>query len=120
MNNAITYYRLQSPYEGDITKNCSLSGLEVDNNFLTLEGRDIKSVAFEDDKIVITLLNGTRLTTEKVTEDCIKDLLVSFDRTTGVLTITQDGVSQEFSGFVTPENIGDLIPKKVGMMLYRL
>jgi len=114
MNNAITYYRLQSPYEGDITKNCSLSGLEVDNNFLTLEGRDIKSVAFEDDKIVITLLNGTRLTTEKVTEDCIKDLLVSFDRTTGVLTITQDGVSQEFSGFVTPENIGDLIPEEGG------
>ena len=33
--NAITYFKLKSPYEGDITKNCALTGSEVDNTFYT-------------------------------------------------------------------------------------
>ena len=49
--NAITYFKLKSPYEGDITKNCALTGSEVDNNFFTLEGRDVKTVELKDDKI---------------------------------------------------------------------
>lgn len=56
--NAITYFKLKSPYDGDVTKNCALTGLEVDNNFYTLEGRDIQSVELEDGKIVINLMNG--------------------------------------------------------------
>ena len=58
MMNGITYYKLKSNYEGDITKNCGLTGQEVDNNFYVLEGRDIKSVTVEDNCIVITLMNG--------------------------------------------------------------
>ena len=52
-NKGITYFRLNSPYEGDITKNCALDGYEVDNNFFTLEGRDIKCVYVEDNEIKI-------------------------------------------------------------------
>ena len=62
--NAITYFKLKSPYEGDITKNCALTGSEVDNNFYTLESRDVKSVELKDDKIVVNLMNGEKLTTE--------------------------------------------------------
>ena len=58
MANGITYFRLKSPYEGDITKNCALDGAEVDNNFFILEGRDIKSVEVVDNAINIHLMNG--------------------------------------------------------------
>ena len=58
MINGITYFRKNSPYVGDVTKNCGLDGYEVDNNFFVLEGRDVKSLQVIGNDIVITLLNG--------------------------------------------------------------
>ena len=107
--NGITYFKLNSPYDGDVTKNCALTGAEVDNNFFTLEGRDVKSVELKDDKIVINLMNGDKLTTDKITQDCIKDLSVNFDEVNGILTITQNGITQTITGFATNYNIGDAI-----------
>ena len=97
--NAITYFRLNSPYDGDITKNCALTGLEVDNNFYTLEGRDIKSLKVQNGKIVINLMNGDELTTDNITENCITD--IDFDEVNGILTIIQNGVEKKITGFVT-------------------
>lgn len=107
--NGITYFRLISQYEGDVTKNCALTGSEVDNNFYTLEGRDIKSLELLEDKIVITLMNGNKLTTDKLTEGCVKDLSVDFDEVNGILTITQNGITQTITGFTTNYNIGEAI-----------
>ena len=107
--NAITYFKLKSPYEGDITKNCALTGSEVDNNFYTLESRDVKSVELKDDKIVVNLMNGEKLTTDNITEDCVKGLTIDFDEVNGILTITQDGIVQTIKGFATNYNIGDAI-----------
>ena len=107
--NAITYFKLNSPYEGDITKNCALTGSEVDNNFFTLEGRDVKSVELKDGKIVVNLMNGDKLTTENITEDCVKGLTIDFDEVNGVLTVTQNGITQTITGFATNYNVGDAI-----------
>ena len=107
--NAITYFRLKSPYEGDVTKNCALTGSEVDNNFYTLEGRDVKSVEIIDDRIVVNLMNGETLTTDSITDDCIKDLTIDFDEVNGVLTITKDNVVKTITGFITQANIDDII-----------
>lgn len=107
--NAITYFRLKSPYEGDVTKNCALTGSEVDNNFYTLEGRDVKSVEINDDRIVVNLMNGETLTTDHITDDCIKDLTIDFDEENGILTITQDNVVKTINGFITTANIDDII-----------
>ena len=107
--NAITYFKLKSPYEGDITKNCALTGSEVDNNFFTLEGRDVKSVELKDDKIVVNLMNGETLTTDNITEDCVKGLTIDFDEVNGILTITQNGIVQTIKGFATNYNIGEAI-----------
>ena len=107
--NAITYFRLNSPYEGDITKNCALTGAEVDNNFFTLEGRDVKSVELVDGKIVVNLMNGNKLTTDNITEDCVKGLTIDFDEVNGILTVTQNGIIQTITGFATNYNIGDAI-----------
>lgn len=56
--NGITYYKTQSPYRGDLTKNCSLNGNEIDSNFLNLEGRDIKNVQLDENTLRIGLYNG--------------------------------------------------------------
>ena len=102
--NAITYFKLKSPFDGDVTKNCALTGLEVDNNFYTLEGRDIKSLALEDGRIVISLMNGGTLSTDSITDGCLRDLSVEFDEHEGVLRITKNGTVQEIGGFVTHYN----------------
>lgn len=107
--NAITYFKLNSPYEGDVTKNCALTGSEVDNNFYTLEGRDVKSVELIDDKIVVTLMNGDKLTTDNVTEDCVKGLTIDFDEVNGILTITQNGITQTITGFATKYSVASTI-----------
>lgn len=116
--NGITYFRLNSPYKGDVTKNCALTGSEVDNNFYTLEGRDIKSVEVVDSKVIVNLMNGEKLETgkiitediaENITENCIKSLTIDFDEINGILTITQNGVTQTITGFATNCNVGDAI-----------
>ena len=107
--NGITYFRLNSPYDGDVTKNCALTGNEVDNNFYTLEGRDVKSVELKDSKIVVTLMNGDKLTTDSITEGYTKDLSFDFDEANGVLTITRNGVTETIGGFVTSHNVNNSI-----------
>jgi len=69
MSEIITYFK-KTGYEGDVTKNCSLNGIEIDTNFLTLEGRDVKSVKADGNKLVITFYNGD-------TEICDIDSVVS-------------------------------------------
>ena len=105
--NGITFYKLQSPYSGDITKNCSLNGIEVDTNFFNLEGRDIKSVSIDNTDIVITLLNGNTLQTSLC--EFTKDLNVKFDTDKGVLTITRNGVDTTIDGFVTKTMLNEII-----------
>lgn len=100
-NKGITYFRLNSPYEGDITKNCALDGYEVDNNFLVLEGRDIQSVYVEGDKIKIRLLNGDVISSDEVFDNFTKDLSFKFDAEKGILYITRNGVETKITGFVT-------------------
>lgn len=102
--NAITYFKFKSPYDGDVTKNCALTGPEVDNNFYTLESRDVQSVTVEDSRIVLTLLNGEKLSSESIAQDCLKDLSVDFDEQQGILRITKNGTVQEIGGFVTRHN----------------
>jgi len=107
--NGITYFRLNSAYDGDVTKNCALTGSEVDNNFYTLEGRDVKSVELEDGKIIVKLMNGNILSTDNITEDCLKELSIDFDEVNGVLTITKNGVTQTIEGFATNYNIAEAV-----------
>lgn len=97
----ITYFRLTSPYEGDVTKNCSLDGYEVDNNFFTLEGRDIETVYVEDDEIKIGLKNGNVIKSGDVFSNFAKDLSFDFDAENGILYVTNNGVTKKIEGFIT-------------------
>ena len=62
----LTYYKLKSPYEGDITKNCSLTGAEIDRNNLVLEGRDVKEMHVDGKYLIVTRFNGEQFKVEIV------------------------------------------------------
>lgn len=47
-------YQAKSPYAGDITKNCALTGKEVDNNFLNLKGEDIETIYLDEETKKLT------------------------------------------------------------------
>lgn len=62
------YYKLQSPYPEDVTKNCKLTINEIDSNFLSLKDEDIKSAEFIYDdgdannkSLILTRNNGEKL-----------------------------------------------------------
>ena len=108
--NGITYFRLVSPYSNDITKNCGLTGQEIDNNFFVLEGRDVKSVTLDGETLKVNLYNGDVIPADmsgltgsikESMSDFVKSLSFEFDRDNGVLKITQNGVTQTIGGFVT-------------------
>lgn len=101
----ITYFRLESPYPGDVTKNCALTGNEVDSNFYVLEGRDVKSVTVLNDRIVLTLYNGDTISSGDVFSNYAKDLSFSFDSEKGILYITMNGETIQLNGFSTGDTI---------------
>lgn len=100
--NGVTYYKLRSEYSGDTTKNCGLIGSEIDNNFYTLRGHDIGSVAFSGNQLVLKRLNGGELFVNLSNELSIGDLGFIYDKDTGVLTVKYaDGTVDSISGFTT-------------------
>lgn len=100
----VIYYKLDSQfqYDGDITKNCGLTGGEIDSNFHFLRGYDIKSFDVSEDKseLIITRLNG-----EKMSINVHKELNgyeFAYNKKTGVLSITSpDGSIFDLEGFMT-------------------
>ena len=74
MAKGLYYYKLQSPYPEDVTKNCKLTINEIDSNFLSLKDEDIKSADFdrESKTLVLTRNNGEKLIV--VLDDAAYDL----------------------------------------------
>ena len=106
MIDGITYFRKNSPYPGDVTKNCALDGVEVDNNFFVLEGRDIKTLRVEGSDIVIELQNGKVMRSVDALKDVadLKRTAISeleFDKESGVLKFVRNGEQVAITGFAT-------------------
>lgn len=90
---AVTYYTLQSEYENDFTKNCSLLSSEIDGNFYFLRGYDIKSFNINVDdngvkSMYLTRLNGEVLKASMASDDVTNGFRFDFDESEGVMTIT--------------------------------
>lgn len=103
--NGLTYYKLDANlhgYQGDITKNCSLRGEEIDGNFHFLRGADIKSVSFDDNgTLYITKYNGEILSAKQSEST---EYEFSFNQDLGILTIkTPGGKEILLEGFKRPE-----------------
>lgn len=116
MTEKITYYTTPDTiYDNDVdvVKGTSLSGKEVDKNFNTLEGRDIKGVAFSEDKktLFFTLWNNTTISCDSPISD-LNSINADYNRETGVLTFCVNGDLDNpvvVSGFMTPESIQHIV-----------
>lgn len=94
--NGIKYFKLQSNYPGDYTKNCGLLGTEIDENFYFLRSNDIDNVSVNNGILTLTRVDGDTLSA-----DISMPYTFNFDEKTGKLIITDgNGDVQVLEGFV--------------------
>ena len=105
----ITYYKLRSPYSEDRTKNCGLTGEEIDNNFFNLKTEDIKDAYWDDINKVLVLerVDGSKININGIV-DGLDEFSFSYDPDEGVLHISAAGHIFEVEGFTTPDMINEI------------
>ena len=110
------FYKLNSPYSEDVTKNCKLTINEIDSNFLSLKDEDIASAEFDkkSKSLVLTRNNGEQLIVDlsDVTYDLNVETSCSADEGASI-TITYDGADGNktvtFDHIVTVDNLRSVI-----------
>ena len=119
MSKGLYYYKLQSPYPEDVTKNCKLTINEIDSNFLSLKDEDIKSAVFDKESKAVILTRNDGNTIAVDLSDATYNLNVDKDCTdSGVtLTITFDGKNGQESftinNIVTADTFKNVIENNV-------
>ena len=119
MSKGLYYYKLQSPYPEDVTKNCKLTINEIDSNFLSLKDEDIKSAVFDKESKAVILTRNDGDTIAVDLSDATYNLNVEKDCTdSGVtLTITFDGKNGQESftinNIVTADTFKNVIENNV-------
>ena len=94
--NGLKYFKLQSPYPTDYTKNCGLLGNEIDENFFFLRSYDIESMHVDNGILKLKRVDGDILSA-----DISMPYTFKFDDKTGKLIITDgNGDVQVLEGFV--------------------
>ena len=94
--NGIKYFKLQSNYPGDYTKNCGLLGQEIDENFYFLRSNDIDNMSVNNGILTLTRVDGDTLSA-----DISMPYTFNFDKKTGKLIITDgNGDVQVLEGFI--------------------
>ena len=102
--NGLKYFKLQSPYPSDYTKNCGLLGNEIDENFFFLRGYDIEDMSIEDGILTLKRVDGDILTA-----DVSSTYTFEFDKENGKLIITDnEGNEQILDGFAVQEDDKDM------------
>ena len=110
------FYKLNSPYSEDVTKNCKLTINEIDSNFLSLKDEDIASAEFDkkSKSLVLTRNNGEQLIVDlsEVTYDLNVETSCSADEGASI-TISYDGADGNqtvtFDHIVTVDNLRSVI-----------
>ena len=129
MAKGLYFYKLISPYEEDVTKNCKLTVNEIDSNFLNLKDEDIKSAELDEvtKSVILTRNNGDKLVVDltPILSGAVYDLEVVYENPdTGACSggssvyvkysiLTKDDIKQSITvpitGLVTTENINDVL-----------
>lgn len=122
MANSLYFYKLESPYTEDVTKNCKLTINEIDSNFLALKDDDIKNAVLdkENEQLILTRNNGETIVADM--SALAYDLEVSFEDSLGIqsgatLTIKYDSGRQckntTISGLITVDNLNSVLGKDI-------
>lgn len=130
MANGLYYYKLVSPYEEDVTKNCKLTINEIDHNFKTLKDYDIENAEFDAGSLsaVLTRKDGEQLIIDlsSILSGSVYDLEVIYENPSGdsrganvyvsYNVLTEDGekltVKVPIKGVVTTDNINEVVEDK--------
>lgn len=113
----ITYYNTPDvvyDHEVDVVKGTSLTGKEVDKNFNTLEGRDIKDVTVSEDgkSIIITRINGQTVECENLFDEAIQTIDFEYCPEHGRLIVyinNDKGKTITVEGFLTEKHVEEMI-----------
>jgi uncharacterized protein (TIGR02145 family) len=106
----IIYYKLNSPYTEDYTKNCGLVGTEIDQNFFNLKEMHIADAKWDsvDKEIILTRVDGEEFRVKGLYDTLEHDFGTfdfQYDKNLGVLTIETPLAKYEVSGFFTDNKI---------------
>ena len=103
------FYKLQSPYNEDVTKDCKLTINEIDHNFVTLKDADIKEILFDEESKVVSLVRNNeeelKLDLSTMVEGITTNLEVDYDSVDGVITITHNGKTITIDRLITEDNL---------------
>ncbi len=114
--NGVTYYKLRSGFQGDITKNCSLTASEVDHNFLFLRGYDIIDFAWDADakELILARVNGEKFIIRGILNS-IDASASYYNSSTGTLVLNIEGNEFPVTGFPLDEDLEE-IKRSIGLL----
>ena len=127
MSKGLYFYKLVSPYEEDVTKNCKLTVNEIDSNFLNLKDYDIEKAELDEENlsVVLTRKNGEKLVVDltPILSGSVYDLEVIYENLSGDCRgsnvyvsynmLTEEGdmvtIKVPIKGLVTTDNIKEVL-----------
>ena len=111
----ITFYKLESKYSEDITKNCGLVGQELDNNFMNLKEMDIINISRDGLNIVLERVDGSTCSVDltPILGNATTDFSVAYDSKEGNIIINYNGEQAVIDGLITTDNFTDNALAKV-------
>ena len=97
------FYKLSSPYQEDVTKDCKLTINEIDHNFVTLKNTDIKDITFDEESGLLTLsqINGDEFIAKIDLSHFTKDFNVEWDKENSALIFNFDGKEVKIDEFIS-------------------
>ena len=97
------FYKLSSPYQEDITKDCKLTINDIDHNFITLKNTDIKDIVFneEDGTLTLTQIDGEQFIAKIDLSHFTKDFSVRWDEEDASLVFNYNGEEKRINEFIS-------------------
>ena len=98
--NGVKYFKLQSKYPGDYTKNCGLLSNEIDENFFFLRSYDIQSMQVDENRnLILTRVDGDKLIVN-ISEEIGYPTFEFIKEEGKIIVHYPDGTTEEMDGFL--------------------
>jgi len=116
------FYKLSSPYQEDITKDCKLTINEIDHNFVTLKNSDIKDIIYDEENGLLTLTqnDGEQLIAKIDLSHYTKDFNVFWDEEKTALIFQYDGkevIIDEFISELVDNSITNIVEEIISQTI---